>query len=339
VDPRSPEFQAKAFALFDARMAAEKARKEKFGEVRPIMHTEAWGKRLIGVENQIYSMDPRATFADFLREYLREALGPAWWNQELAKPLAGRHQVARWQLHLEELMQGETDEHGRYVVETDGLLSALLNLAYDLFIVKDNIRFHERTLDRLRRREHFVGVRYELLVAAAFVRAGFQVDPEDESDSSSTHPEFLATHRATNFVIAVEAKARNRRPSDRTPARAGVDDLVARAAQQAPKNEPFALFVDVAMPPEDRTKPPSWTDEVDQTVRAVVERNGGMPGPFDWVFFTNIPHQWGLSGEADPPRHFLDWLPRACRIPEEIRHAIVTAMQQHGNIPKFEAKS
>src|ERR1700681_2006677 len=126
VDPRSPEFQAKAFALFDAKIAAEKARKEKFGEVRPIMHTEAWGKRLIGVENQIYSMDPRATFADFLREYLREALGLAWWNQELAKPLAGRHQVAQWQVHLEELMQGETDEQGRYVVDRDGLLAALL---------------------------------------------------------------------------------------------------------------------------------------------------------------------------------------------------------------------
>lgn len=50
-------------------------------------------------------------------------------------------------------------------------------------------------------------------------------------------------------------------------------------------------------------------------------------------------YQWGLSGEPDPPRNFFDWLPRGCRIPEEIRRAIMTAMHQLGRIQEFEAKS
>ena len=45
--------------------------------------------------------------------------------------------------------------------------------------VRDNIQFQERTIERLRRREQFTGARYELLVAATFVRAGFRVEPED----------------------------------------------------------------------------------------------------------------------------------------------------------------
>jgi hypothetical protein len=65
-------------------------------------------------------------------------------------------------------------------------------------------------------------MRYELLVAAAFVRAGFDVAPEDESDSSRSQPEFVATHCETKFTIAVEAKARSRRPTDRNPERAGI---------------------------------------------------------------------------------------------------------------------
>ena len=179
-------------------------------------------------------------------------------------------------------------------------------------------------------------MRYELLVAATFVRAGFEVEPEDESDSTTKHPEFVATHRTAKFVVAVEAKARNRRPSDRNPARAGVDNLIENAAEKAPRDMPFALFVDVAMPPEDRDKPPSWLDEVDQSVKQVVAKHGGMPGPFDWVFFTSIPHQFGLTGEPDPPRHYIDWVPRTTRVPTEIRAAIVTAVQQYGRIPEFE---
>ena len=114
----------------------------------------------------------------------------------------------------------------------------------------------------------------------------------------------MAAHRETNFTVAVEAKARNRRPSDRNPATTGVYDLVENAAHKASAKRPFALFVDVAMPPEDAAAAPKWTNEVDEIVKAVVAKHGGMPGPFDWVLFTSIgdetqffqrrPHRSGL---------------------------------------------
>lgn len=36
VDPRSPEFQARAWAMFDAKIAAQKRHEQTFGKVRPI---------------------------------------------------------------------------------------------------------------------------------------------------------------------------------------------------------------------------------------------------------------------------------------------------------------
>jgi SEC-C motif-containing protein len=339
-DPTSPEFQAKAWALFDGKIAAERQRKQHFGEVRPIIHADAWGKKLVAVGSRIYFNDhPAISFPDFLQNYLRGTLGADWWKAEAAKPVIARHPVAQWQTHAEELMRSEKpDERGRYLIPRDGVISAFMALAYDLYIVRDNIEFQERIVDRLRLRDSFAGVRYELLVAATFVRAGFSVKPEDES-SSTTHPEFVATHRDTGFVVAVEAKARNRRQSDRNPAKAGVDDLVAKAATQGPKDKPFALFVDVAMPPGDPNKPPSWLDEVDQTVKNVMEKHGGLPGPFDWVVFTNIPHQFGEPGGADPSRHWAEWLPRTTRISPAINQAVIAALQKYGIIPEFETGS
>ena len=340
VDPMSPEFQGKAFALFDAKIAAEKKRKERFGDVRPIMHVEAWGKKLVSVGNRIYFNDePQTSFSDFLQNHLRDILGTEWWKGEASKPVIARHPIAQWQAHAEDLVKGETpDERGRYSIPVDGVISAFMNLAYDLYIVRDNVNFQEVIVERLKRRDAFSGVRYELLVAATFVRAGFSVEPEDEAIRKS-HPEFVATHKATNFVVAVEAKARNRRQNDLHPATAGVYDLISKAAGQGHKDKPFALFVDVAMPPEARAEHASWAPEVDQTVKTVIEKRGGMPGPFDCVVFTSFTYPGGLPDEMGLTAPVLGWQPRGSRIPPQILDALLDAVEKFGRIPEFETGS
>ena len=101
--------------------------------------------------------------------------------------------------------------------------------------------------------------------------------------------------------------------------------MIAKAARQGIANKPFALFVDVAMPPASRL-PPAWCEEVDQSVKVLAEKH--RSSPFDWVFFTNIPH-----GE------FVEWIPRASRIPHDIHLAVHSAFAQHGRIPDFETGS
>lgn len=340
MDPMSPEFHAEAWVLFDGKMAAEKKRKQRFGNVRPIIHANAWGKKLVGVGSRIYfNDDALISFSDFLQVHLRDTLGAEWWKAEGLKPVIARHPIAQWQTHAEELMRGEKrDERGRYAIPYDGMLAAFMSLAYDLYIVKDNVKFQEVIVERLKRRDHFSGVRYELLVAATFARAGFSIEPEDEA-SSKAHPEFVATHKTTNFVVAVEAKARNRRQNDLHPSKVQVDDLVAKAAGQGHKGKPFALFVDVAMPPEVPAPFPSWKDEVDQTVKNVIEKHGGLPGPFDCVIFTSFTYPGGLPDRPGLTVPILTWQPLVMQIPAEILNAILDALDQFGRIPEFETGS
>jgi hypothetical protein len=237
-------------------------------------------------------------------------------------------------------LHGDThdDERGWAMIPRDGQVGAYASFAYDYYVVRDNVSFRDEVVERLRRRNDFVGLRFEVLVAAIFGRAGFEVAPEDESDSSTKHPEFVAAHKKTRFVVAVEAKARNRRPSDRNPERVGVDDLISNAAEKAPKDKTFALFVEVAMPSEERDQP-SWAAEVFQAVEETVKKRDGA-SPFDLVVFINTAHQFGASGELDPRKHWAMWAPASTtRVPREMLDAILTAVEQYGKIPDYDTGS
>ncbi len=47
-------------------------------------------------------------------------------------------------------------------------------------------------------------------MALNLIKAGFEIEFEDESDRSSTHCEFIATHKKSKRKYSVEAKSRHR---------------------------------------------------------------------------------------------------------------------------------
>jgi hypothetical protein len=170
------------------------------------------------------------------------------------------------------------------------------------------------------------------------MRANFTVEPEDESDNSTSHPEFVATQRDTGLVVAVEAKSRNRRRSDRNPTRAGVKDRIEDAARKAPKDKPYAVFVEIAMPSE-ATDRPAWVDELADDGKDIIAKHGGLPGPFDLLVVTSVPDQhFGIAGEPSQPWTFAEWHPPQTRIPNNMREALRTALRQFGHVPDFEEK-
>jgi hypothetical protein len=57
--------------------------------------------------------------------------------------------------------------------------------------------------------ENFQGARYETYVAGTLIRAGFDIEFEDEDDRRSTHVEFTAICRKSGQKYSVEAKRRN----------------------------------------------------------------------------------------------------------------------------------
>jgi hypothetical protein len=53
----------------------------------------------------------------------------------------------------------------------------------------------------------FEGALYEAYVIGSLAKAGFEIELEDESDSTRSHCELTATHKDTKRKFSVEAKA------------------------------------------------------------------------------------------------------------------------------------
>jgi hypothetical protein len=215
----------------------------------------------------------------------------------------------------------------------DGILSALLALAYDLYVLRNYSKLQDEVVARLRHRDQFQGARYELFVAAAFIRAGWDIAYEDESDGSRKHTEFVAKHLESGREVAVEAKARQRHMRgefDMATIRPGVRDLMLSAANKG-ATHPLVVFVELNLPPESVDKPPTWVPHVDQVLYEIAAEKFGSP--FDLVVFTNRPHLYREAGEPDPSKHVYQKQPSTSEIPDDLAIALVDAAAKYGNIP------
>ncbi|MGC2651990.1 MAG: hypothetical protein WA304_14435 [Candidatus Cybelea sp.] len=149
-------------------------------------------------------------------------------------------------------------------------VSALLSFAYDLYTLENYSLLPKRLVKRLQHTDQFQGARYETYVAAAFVRAGFVVTPEDERDVTSSHCEFTAVNAATGEAYSVEAKSRHRagylgRPGAPTPLREIQGDarrlLISGLRKEA--NHERVVFIDVNVPPADSSVfVTEWFDKI-----------------------------------------------------------------------------
>jgi hypothetical protein len=209
----------------------------------------------------------------------------------------------------------------------------LLTLAYDVYVLRDHSKLQDDVLARLRHRDQFQGARYELFVAAMFIRAGCDIAYEDESDGTQKHHEFIATHRESKLEMSVEAKARHRQlrgDFDMASIRPYVRDLLLSAADKS-ANHPLVALLELNLPPEDPKQPPSWIGHVGHVVHEIAAQKG--KSVFDLVIFTNRPHLYGEVGEPDPARHVYALRPSDAAIPEAVADALGDAAAQYGNVP------
>jgi hypothetical protein len=204
------------------------------------------------------------------------------------------HPVARWFKHIgESITKARSMKVNADLRETtmDGTARAFLGLAYDLFLCAHNIRTQELLIKRLRKKTTFGGALYEANVIGWFIRAGFAVEFEDESDPTSTHCEFTATHGQTGKRFSVEAKAVGDDSS-----RAGDSPKLPRVRQQVinalkkKAEHPRVVFIDL-----NRAEylsdgaPPTWEASLHDEI-ARCERDlmiDGAPAPPAYIFMTN----------------------------------------------------
>lgn len=166
---------------------------------------------MVGVGGTLFAVDPKQTPLNFMAALLVDALGPRWFEEELAKVNSqAEHPIISWYRSTMEWQQRNADDTGLVSATMTGPVKAWFQLAYDVWLLSHH-QLLTPLIARLRNRNEFQGTRYELTTYALFVRAGFKIEPEDERNSNENHVEFFAQHPRATERIAVEAKSRRRR--------------------------------------------------------------------------------------------------------------------------------
>jgi hypothetical protein len=170
-----------------------------------------------------------------------------------------------------------------------------------------------KLVDRIRHVDQFQGARYELTIAATFIRAGFRLELEDESDQNRRHPEFLAVHPRTGEAIAVEAKSRHRpgvlgrlgEREDPAEIKAGIRRLVQHALDKGTEM-PYVVCIDLNLPPFEHNL--LEQPQVREMMDTIIQKEKLYPKeafPITVVVATNFPHHYASKGADDPRRDFV----------------------------------
>ena len=232
--------------IFQQMQAKEFQRKEQQGLGREIISIDFQGHKFVTVGSHRLSSKTWKTFHDFLNDYIKNALGTAWGNIELKKEFKERHPVLQWYQLYRELQQKNVPKSGEIIsVPHIGASIAYLGLAYNLYLLQHNKGVQEELIRRVKLNDkgNFYGALYETYVAAHFIKAGFELEFENELDGSTTHCEFTATHKETGRKFSVEAKVI-------IPKKKGKLSIVAKLNNAFKKqaNHQRIIFVDIGKP-------------------------------------------------------------------------------------------
>lgn len=292
--------------IFDEKfkeIEALRIQKEKQqGLGRPIVSELFNGYRLIAVGSRLFWSQSWQTFHDFLLHYIKHFMGSDWANAELKKPFDERHPIMQWYDMLCRYQAQHTrNSQGIYFAPATGAIQAYLSLAYNLYLTAHNVKLQKLLITRLKKNNQFHAAYYETYVAAAFIKAGFDIEFEDESDSSITHCEFTAINRTTGNKYSVEAKSRT--PNKETT------DIVNQLHAALKKNAAFmrVVFIDMNVPQQsERSEEIGWMSGALMSLR---NKEGmltvkGNPAPEAYVFVTNYPYHLHL-GTVSPSRAVL----------------------------------
>jgi hypothetical protein len=189
-------------------VALEIQRKLLQGEGNPIVSKLVDGRRVVRVGRDVF-VGYWLTFHMFLLDYLRLVMGQEWFNAELQKPEKERHPMIDQRFSISKLMKtaAQPDKSVQSAPLT-GSAALHLGLAYNLYLIAHNSQIQDLLIKRLRNSQQYAPAQYETIVAAAFIQAGFELTPEDESDELTRHCEFSAVHPRTGRKFSVEVKRR-----------------------------------------------------------------------------------------------------------------------------------
>ena len=259
----------------------------------PIISLMYNGYRMIIVGSRIHYSKKWKTFHDFLFDHIKDILGRDWGNTEIKKPFEERHPILQWYDQVCKYQQQTIQNPGEvHSVSTIGVVEAYLRLSYNLYLIAHNVKIQERLIKRLKDKQQFPGAYYETYVAAVFIKAGFDLEFEDETDVTTKHCEFTAKCRKTGNKYSVEAKSRE---SGKSSSRIG-HQLYKALEKKA--NFKRIVFIDVNVPDNSNdSENIKWLEDALKSLREkeISMTIDGNPAPESYIFVTNHPYQYSLQ--------------------------------------------
>lgn len=293
---------AKAVKIFREREEDARGFVEQYGHARLPMATKFNDKMMVAIGNSIYGQTREGdyTFLDAIHDHALHLFGEPMLEAEEKKPFNDRHPALQWmhtyvEHHNKLRSEGNIDPRASQI----GAGAAWYRFAYDLYTIQDNAKLEAILKKRLLNPDSFQGARHELWVAALSVGAGFELQFEDETDNSKTHPEFIGTDKNTNDRIAVEAKSRRRNGAYGFAS--GKDTLLGSIvdvrqlildAYKKKAEFPFYIFIDVNLPAAKTEIYNGWLAEIEQTMADLEKEGYTSPSPANAVFFVNDPSHY-----------------------------------------------
>lgn len=330
--------------LLKVQEIKEKDRKREleFGKIKPILHADVKGYKCVAVGSEVFFSKEWRTFPDFLMAYIWQVLGEEWAQSEISKPFAERHQILKWydwvlRFHVEQ----KVNDNGLCFVVPNGVFYTFLLLAYDLYLIRHHLALQKFVVARLKDANQFQGARYELYATATCIRAGFEIQFEDEQSRVSKHVEFSAIHKASGQKIAVEAKSKHRKGvlgyqtdnSQDEKIKLKVVPLINQALKKRPKN-PLVLFVDLNLSMDD-AKRIFQAQEIIELLDRVKKLDNGND-IFNLIVFTNHPYHYAPDSEPYPPKSYsfvFSQSPEIKTVYPKSLQDISTAVSMYGQIP------
>jgi hypothetical protein len=323
----------------------------QFGQVRPPISLDYSGYKFVVAGNKVvYQPKEQAQFfTDILVTFVPNIFGREWFDAEVAKPRGTRHPVLEARYKAMSYMNAQPrDAQGVYKAQMTGPMLAHFTFAYDLFTVQDNGRLDARLIERLKNCDQFQGARHELFAEATCLRAGFSIKHEDESDGSTRHAEFTATHKATGQEVSVETKNKHRPgvlgfPGARQAEGAhklNVGQLLNDAIRKDTLH-PLVVFFDLNLPwstasrlLEERIPP---HPVIQGTLDRMRRRHSGRD-PINLLVVTNHPEHYSAHEEAAPSPQIFSFLTQV-PVKPIARPAALMAIHQaanlYGRTPQF----
>lgn len=234
--------------------ALERVRQAQQGFGKPIISTSWKEHQVVAVGNTLHWSKTWKTFPDFLGDYLISKIGSEWGNAEIAKPIEERHPLMQWYDALCRVQATYITTRGQpSAMPVVGVVACYFSVAYGLYLLEHNVELQGRLIQRLKNPGNFQGAYYELMVASAFLLAGFTLTLEDETNADHKHCEFSAVSPTTKKKYWVEAKMRaivgqlGRTTADGTNSKNPLSHMVKHlnAALAKPAADERMIFIDL----------------------------------------------------------------------------------------------